>query len=141
MHDSILTPLQTELVDAGVAPRHVRRIMGELSDHLDDLQTEALESGQEPADARRQAIRRLGDTQQIARRILAEPSNRAWIYRYPRVARIYLPLAYALLLPAAPVFAGLANPAAVIRWSAALMLSAGVTAAMLLCMQLAIVLT
>ena len=64
-----------------------------------------------------------------------------WIYRYPRVARIVLPMAYVAVLPLAPVQAGMANAGLLARWGAALMLSAGVTAAMLLAMQLAIVLT
>ena len=87
------------------------------------------------------ASARLGDTGRIADRMLESPELRTWVYHYPRLARVCLPVAYALLLPAAPVFAGIANPGVVMRWGAALMLGAGVTAAMLLGMQLAIVLT
>jgi hypothetical protein len=133
--------LKNELLRAGVAPRHVRRIVSELEDHVDDLQHEARELGIYDSEALGFAMRRIGDQRQIARRMLASTDLRAWIYRYPRIARIYLPVAYALLLPAFPVFAGLANPGIVLRWGAALMLSAGITAGMMLVLQLAIATT
>ena len=133
--------LRTELLDAGVAPRHVKRIVAELDDHAKDLHDEARERGMNDSEAREFAMRRIGDQREIAERMLAVPDLRAWIYRYPKIARIYLPVAYALLLPAYPVFAGIANPGIVLRWSAALMLSAGVTAGMLLILQLAIAVT
>jgi len=133
--------LRTALLESGVAPRHVRRIVAELDDHAEDLRAEAVAQGMSGEDACVYAMRRIGDQQQIASRILESADLRSWIYRYPRVARVYLPCAYALLLPALPVFAGFANPGIVLRWSAALMLSAGVTAGMLLALQLAIAVT
>ena len=129
------------LLDSGVSPKVVSRIVIELQDHYDDLIDEAIANGEPLSQAREAAVTRIGDPGMIAEQILETPELRSWIYRYPRIARVYLPIAYALLLPAAPVFAGMANPGVVMRWSAALMLSAGVTAAMLLSMQLAIVLT
>ena len=129
------------LLDSGVSPKVVSRIVIELQDHYDDLIDEAIANGEPLSQAREAAVARIGDPGMIAEQILETPELRSWIYRYPRIARVYLPIAYALLLPAAPVFAGMANPGVVMRWSAALMLSAGVTAAMLLSMQLAIVLT
>lgn len=133
--------LRNELQDAGIAPRHVRRIVSELEDHLEDLRDEARMLGQTAEEASRYAICRIGDQKAIAERMLDAPELRTWIYRYPRVARLYLPVAYVLLLPAAPLIAGFANPGIVFRWGAALMLSAAVTAAMFLSMQLAIALT
>lgn len=141
MPDHDFQLLRTRLLESGVAPRHVKRIVAELDDHLEDLRVEAINQGRSVAEAQAWAAQRIGSETTLADRILAIPEYRAWIYRYPRVARIYLPLAYALLLPAAPVFAGIANPGIVFRWGAALMLSAAVTAAMFLSMQLAIVLT
>ena len=141
MFEEQFHPLKSRLLESGVAPKHVRRIVTELNDHFDDLVDEALADGASETEAAETAAARIGEPSCIADRILETPELRTWIYRYPRVARIYLPVAYALLLPAAPVFAGLANPGVVMRWGAALMLSAGVTAAMLLSMQLAIVLT
>ena len=133
--------LEDRLFESGVSPRHVRRIVMELEDHLDDLRHDALASGLNQDEALAVSLDRLGNQEDIAERMLANVELRAWIYRYPRLARFYLPVAYCLVLPAAPVFAGIANPGKVVRWGAALMMSAGVTAAMLLCMQLAIVLT
>ncbi|MGI9262001.1 MAG: hypothetical protein ACR2QR_08195 [Woeseiaceae bacterium] len=133
--------LRSELLEAGVAPRHVRRIVAELDDHAEDLRSEAYAQGMSGSDATGFALQRIGDQQQIAARILESSDLRCWIYRYPRVARFYLPIAYALLLPATPVFAGFANPGIVLRWGAALMLSAGVTAGIMLALQLAIAIT
>ena len=141
MPEQTFDALRTELLESGIASRHVKRIISELSDHLEDIEIELQERGKTKAEAREIALGRIGDQKLIAGRMLETTELRTWIYRYPRVARVYLPIAYALLLPAAPVFAGLANPGKVFRWGAALMLSAGVTAGMLLFMQLAIVLT
>jgi hypothetical protein len=141
MRDENFRSLKSRLLESGVSPKHVRRIVIELRDHHDDLVDECLAGGASAEEAVAMASARIGDPGRIADRILGTPELRTWIYRYPRVARLYLPVAYALLLPAAPVFAGIANPGVVMRWGAALMLSAGVTAAMLLSMQLAIVLT
>lgn len=115
--------------------------MAELADHLEDLRLEALANGLSDGEADRQAVSRLGDPRLIAEKILEHTELKTWVYRYPRIARVYLPVAYLLLLPAAPVLVGIRNPAVVARWGAALMLSGAVTAAMLLFMELSIVLT
>lgn len=140
MHKNSFGEFRAHLLECGVSPRQVRRIAAELQDHLEDLQCEARQSGLTADDARTEAERRLGDTRKIAERILEHDELRTWEYRFPRIARIYLPVAYALLLPATPVFAGVANPSLVARWGAALMLGGAVTASLLLGMQLAIVL-
>lgn len=141
MHKHSFKELQSHLLESGIAARHVRRITAELSDHLEDLRLEALESRLTADEADAYALEQLGDQKVIAQRILQHTELMTWIYRYPRVACVYLPIAYALLLPASPVFAGMANPAIVVRWGAALMLGGAITAAMFLGMQLAIVLT
>jgi hypothetical protein len=141
MHRQSFNELRSHLLESGIAPSHVRRITAELSDHLEDLKLEALENGLSAQESELHAVNRLGDQKIIAQRILAHAEFRTWIYRYPRIARIYLPVAYALVLPAAPIFAGMANPSIVVRWGAALMLSGAVTAGMFLIMQLSIVLT
>lgn len=141
MHDPMFETLRSELLESGVAPRHIRRLVSELSDHVEDLRLEALSGGKSEHEAIKFATGQIGDQKLIADCMRSNADFRAWIYRYPRIARVYLPVAWALLLPAAPVFAGFANPSKVFRWGAALMLSAGVTAGMLLCMQLAIILT
>ena len=141
MRSTRFARLENRLFESGVAPRHVRRIVMELEDHLEDLRNEALAGGLDSDEALSASLDRLGSQEAIAERMLSEVELKAWIYRYPRLARLYLPVAYFLVLPAAPVFAGMADPGKVVRWGAALMMSAGITAAMLLCMQLAIMLT
>jgi len=140
-HRHVFGKLQSELLASGVKPKHVQRITLELADHYEDLRLEALNQGVSPAQAQYQAEQRIGEQGKLAERILEQTEFKIWIYRYPRLARIYLPMAYALLLPAAPVFSGMANPTMVARWGAALMLAGTITAAMLLGMQLAIVLS
>jgi hypothetical protein len=141
MPEQSFATLRTELLESGISPRHVRRIVAELDDHLDDLKTEATSRGMSEIDAAGFAFDCIGDQQAIANRMLETSEFKTWEYRYPRIACVYLPVVYTLLLPAAPVFAGIANPGKVARWGAALMLSAGITAAMFLSMQLAIALT
>lgn len=141
MHRQHFAELQHRLLRSGVSTRHVRRIIAELGDHLEDLRIEALSNGAGNEDAQREAASRLGDQAHIAARILERNELRSWPYRYPLLARLYFPLAYVLLLTATPVFAGMANSTKLARWGVALMLSGAVTAAMLLFMQLAIVLT
>lgn len=138
MGDQTFNDLRRTLLESGVASRHVRRLVAELHDHLDDLQQEAHADGCDGVAANDRAMRKIGDQRLLARKILERPELRSWVYRYPRVARIYYPIAYVLLLPAAPVFAGVARASQLARWGAALLLSATVTAAMLLGMQLSI---
>ena len=141
MHNTEFAALSNRLFASGVSPRYVRRIVLEMEDHLEDLRAEAMAGGMDEEEATRISLARLGDQQEIAERMLSNVELKAWIYRYPRIARLYLPLVYLLVLPVAPVFSGITDPGKVVRWGAALMMSAGVTATMLLCMQLAIVLT
>jgi hypothetical protein len=115
--------------------------VAELEDHFEDLQYEAIEKGRSASEADAFAKRRIGDQAEIAERMLQTSEFKTWVYRYPRIARVYLPVAYAILLPVSPVLTGIANPWSIVRWGAALMLSAGVTALMFLTMQLAIALT
>jgi hypothetical protein len=141
MPDQSFQELRSHLLERGIAARQVRRITLELSDHLEDLQQEAMKNGLPANEARSVAMDRLGDQRVIAERILEHTEFKTWVYRYPRLARVYLPFACALLLPATPVIVGFRNPAVVARWGAALMLSGAVTAALFLFMQLSIVLT
>jgi hypothetical protein len=67
--------LREKLLMAGVAPRHVRRYLAELKDHLDDLRGE---TGSEEA-----ALARLGSLEDLAKPILARPELRSLTARYP----------------------------------------------------------
>ena len=129
MHDGTFDPLESALQESGIPPRHVRRMIIELQDHLDDLRREAANRGCDPIEAHVHAMERIGDQRMLARRVLEHPELRTWHYRHPLIARIYYPVACVLLLPLTPAIA---------RWSAAMMLSATITAAMMLAMQLSI---
>jgi DNA-binding transcriptional LysR family regulator len=141
MPEQTFAKLRGHLLESGVSPRHVKRTIAELEDHFDDLLLEARSNGLSPTAAATFAQARIGEHELIARNILARTELKRWIYRYPRVARVYLPLAYLLLLPAAPVFAGAENASVIARWGTSVMVSAAVTATMLLLMQIAITLT
>jgi hypothetical protein len=138
VRSSPFSELQRHLLERGVAANQARRITGELGDHLHDLRNEGQQNGLSTSEAERFAMTQLGDPKIIAEKILERTELKTWVYRYPRVARFYLPFAYALLLPATPVIAGIRNPAIVVRWIAALMLSGAVTAALFLFMQISI---
>lgn len=141
MHSQSFAELRARLLQSGVARPHIERITLELSDHLEDLRMEEISAGAAADVALKQAETRLGCQNEIADQILAQTEFKTWTYRYPRLARLYLPIAYVLLLPATPVFVGIANPFKVARWSAALMLAGIVTAGLMLGMQLALVLS
>jgi hypothetical protein len=132
--------LQNRLVQQGVAVRYARRLAEELAEHCDDLRDEALATGLLPEEVACFAEKRLGSADEIAAAVLHRPELRAWIYRYPRLARVALPLAFVALLPAAPLFAGINHADSLLRWSCCAMLSALFTAMLLLCMQLSIAL-
>jgi hypothetical protein len=139
MPDCDFDMLRTQLLQSGVKPGHVARLIAELTDHYEDIESEAVRAGCSLESARTQARTRMGDTDQIARQVLSEPDLKCWFYRRPQLARLVLPLIYVLLLPAAPIYAGAAHASVIGRWLACLALSGLVTGTMFLLMQLAIV--
>lgn len=141
MHEIDLSGLQSRLLRSGVAPRHVRRIITELGEHFDDLVEHGLGEGLESRAARAAARNALGDLDDVARAVCAQPDLRSWAYRYPGLARIVYPLTCLALLPAAPVFIGYAHASVIARWTACLLLGGLVTAGMFLILQLAITLS
>jgi len=133
--------LRKQLLHSGVAPRHVVRAISELQDHFDDIEYEATENGLQNEAAQLHASARIGTIESIKNQYLARPELKCWVYRYPRMARVILPIAYVMILPALPIIAGIENATFLARWCACLLLSALVTATMLLVMQLSITLT
>lgn len=130
--------LRDHLLKSGVASRHVVRMISELSDHCEDLATEAMRQGLSREAAKVDAMDRIGDASTIAQHVLDRPELRCWNHRYPRLARILMPLACVLISPTAPIHAGVAYAPVIGRWCACLMASGVITATMLLAMQLAI---
>jgi hypothetical protein len=130
---------RSELLQAGIAPRHIRRTIVELQEHLDDLVEAELASGCDATTAQRRAAREMGKLTDVAIAMRACPELRCWAYRYPRLAVVVYPLTCLALLPVVPVIAGVAHAQHVARWSACLIFGALVTASMFLFLQLAIV--
>ena len=122
----------------GVSTRVAMRTIAELSDHYDDLQTENLNSGTSPDSAGELAAARLGDPARLVQQVSNTIALRSWTFRFPGIARLALPLACILLLPVAPVFAGVANLSTIVRWTTCLLLSALVTATIMFVLQLSI---
>ncbi|MFQ5549056.1 MAG: hypothetical protein ACE5FV_12245 [Woeseia sp.] len=133
--------LRDRLLRSGVSPRHVVRAVSELSDHLEDLECEAAGHGLDGAAARSQASERIGAIESITQQYLSRPELKCWLFRHPQIARLILPLAYLVMLPAVPIYAGVSNAPSIAKWCACLLLSAFITATMLLVMQLTITIT
>jgi hypothetical protein len=133
--------LRSELLQAGIAPRHVRRTISEIQDHMDDLVAARLASGCDLAAARRRACEEMGELASVVEAMRACPELQCWGYRYPRLALIVYPLSCLALLPIVPLFVGVAHARDVARWSACLLFAALVTASMFMSLQLAIALS
>ncbi|HTB98172.1 MAG TPA: hypothetical protein VK716_14265 [Terracidiphilus sp.] len=78
-----LDELREKLLRAGVAPRHVRRTVMELEEHLADLRAEEERGGQSRADAERAALKRPGSMDELAQRVIAQPQFRSLSARAP----------------------------------------------------------
>jgi hypothetical protein len=133
--------LRGRLLHAGIAPRFVARAVAELGDHFEDIESEAAGNGVARETAATLAAERLGTIEVIAQQYLGRPEMRSWFYRYPQLARVVFPVAYALLLPALPICAGIRHTSAMGKWLASLLLGGLVTMAMLLMMQISIMFT
>jgi hypothetical protein len=75
--------LRERLLRAGVAPRHVRRYLTELTDHLADLRAEEKHAGRSRADAEAAALARLGNMEDLARAMLEKRQLQSWSSRAP----------------------------------------------------------
>src|SRR5271166_6182591 len=118
--------LRERLLRAGVAPRHVRRYLTELADHLADLRAEEERAGRSRADAESAALARLGRTDDLAKAMIEQRQFRSWCVRAPWaifglgplvclgvayfVACIYLWFLWQVFLPGADTPFGHANP-------------------------------
>jgi hypothetical protein len=84
--------LRERLLRAGVAPRHVRRYLAELSDHLADLRAEEQREGRTGAEAESAALARLGAIDDLARAMTTQRNFQAFTARAPWAAFGLLPL-------------------------------------------------
>lgn len=140
MPEQDFTSVRSRLLEAGVAPRHASRIAQELNDHYRDLCADFAAEGIDGAEAIDMASAQLGPLDAVIESVSRRPELRLWCYRYPRLGRIALPLAYMLALPAVPLAAGAGYVPALARWSAIMAASACITAATFLIMQMSITL-
>lgn len=84
--------LEERLLRAGVAPRHVKGYLTELSEHLDDLTAEEETLGCSPLEARSLAVSRLGDVDTLARAMISRPELRSWAFRAPWAVFVLVPI-------------------------------------------------
>ena len=126
------------LLDAGIAPKHVHRTVNEMRDHYDDLVEAGVDQGLRRAAAQERALDRLGQVDDLVQEMASHPELKGWASRYPRTAIVVYPLACLAVLPAVPVFAGVAHASLLARWGASLIAAGLVTAGMLLILQLSI---
>jgi hypothetical protein len=99
------------LLKGGVAPRHVRRYVRELDDHLGDLTAQKRQAGYDDEDAALRARALLGDDRELAQAMLEQPGVRSWPARLPWLVFGILPplAALALFFLALLPLVGLAN--------------------------------
>ncbi len=90
--------LRERLLRAGVAPRHVRRYLSELNDHMFDLEAEEKNAGRSSTDAEAVALIRLGSTDDLAQAMIEQRRFQSWSARAPWAIFSLAPL---LLLAAA----------------------------------------
>ena len=75
--------LREHLLRAGVAPRHVRRYLKELADHLADLAAEEQSGGLNRQEAQSTALARLGSMDDLARAMTEQRQFQSWSVRAP----------------------------------------------------------
>lgn len=75
--------VRERLLRAGVAPRHVRRYVTELGDHLADLRAEEQKAGRNAEEAEAAALLRLGSAEDLAKAMTERGELQAWSVRAP----------------------------------------------------------
>jgi hypothetical protein len=100
MPETIFLPLARQLLRAGIAPRHVRRLCSELQGHYDLLVQEEVARGTDASAARALARQRLGSDADIVRTAREQPGLRSWGMRAPILTGVLVPaLAFAACVP------------------------------------------
>jgi len=139
MREPDFNALATRLLSNGISPRHAHRTVNELRDHYDDLVDAAVDEGANSKTARRRAASELGKMDDFVTEMASRRELKTWAKRYPHLAVVVYPIACLAVLPALPVFVGIANRTALMRWSASLLAAGLVTAVLMLIMQLSII--
>ncbi|HEX2761658.1 MAG TPA: hypothetical protein VHM27_14135 [Rhizomicrobium sp.] len=79
------------LLKGGIAPRHVRRYIGELTDHLQDAIAQQKAAGYSDEDARIRARALLGDDRELTAAMLEQTRFRSWPARLPWLVFVVAP--------------------------------------------------
>lgn len=140
MREPDFNALASRLLKSGISPRHAHRTVNELRDHYDDLVDAAVNEGANRRNARLSAANELGTMDDFVAEMASRRELKTWAFRYPHVAMVVYPIACIAVLPAMPVFVGIANRTVLVRWGASLLAGGFVTALLLLIMQLSIIL-
>jgi len=88
----LFSELRERLLRAGVAPRHVRRYLCELADHLADVAAEEERAGRGRAEAESAALLRLGAMDDLAKAMIEQRQFQSWTARAPWAAFGLAPL-------------------------------------------------
>src|SRR5262245_840276 len=91
MRDARFATLEETLLRAGVAPRHARRAVFEMTGHFDDLVAELCDGGMSHAAAEVEALTRLNPTAMVAA-ASARPELHSWVRRWPLASCTVFPL-------------------------------------------------
>jgi hypothetical protein len=119
--------LRESLLTAGIAPRHVRRYLRELDDHLADLTQAQRAAGHNDEDAAARALALLGSEAELAAAMLAQPGFKSLPARAPwLVFGLLPPVAIACLFLATVVPLALIKKLYDVRTSGILMAPAPV---------------
>jgi hypothetical protein len=97
-----IAELRERLLRGGTAPRHVRRYLIELREHLADLKRDEERAGRSPADAESAALLRIGGTDGLAKAMIEQRQLQSWCVRAPWAMFGFAPV---FLLGAAYLFA------------------------------------
>ena len=138
MREPNFNRLAQRLLKSGIAPRHAHRAVNEIRDHYDDLVDAAVDGGASSRNARHLAASQLGSMDDLVAAMNSRRELKTWAFRFPHAAIVIYPLACLAVLPAVPVFAGIANASIIARWGASLLAAGLFTAALLLVLQLSI---
>ena len=138
MREPNFNRLAQRFLQSGIAPRHAHRAVNEIRDHYDDLVDAAVDGGATSRNARQLAASQLGSMDDLVAAMNARRELKTWAFRFPHAAIVIYPLACLAVLPAMPVFAGIANASVIARWGASLLAAGLFTAALLLVLQLSI---
>ena len=97
MFSDDLQEIRTVLLRGGVAPRFVKRTIGELQDHYADIRHTLLKEGYTAEQADNEAAIRIGDLREIARETLGRNELKSRISLWPKTTFLLGPV---LLFPA-----------------------------------------